>query len=71
MEHFWEKIFFSLRKLEKNIILVSDLIKMCEMGGGGPKGEKNFYAFLDELGHSEYFLKLKKKKNGPWPPPFR
>ena len=31
---------------------------------------KIFFAFLDELGHSEYFLKLKKIKleNGPWPP---
>jgi len=28
MEHFWEKNFFPLEKLEKNIILVSDLIKM-------------------------------------------
>ena len=35
--------------------------------GGGSKKWKNFFAFLDELGHSEYFLKLEKKKleNGP------
>ena len=41
--------------------------------GGVQKSEKNFFAFLDELGHSEYFLKLKKKKKkvekGPFPPP--
>ena len=31
----------------------------------GPKGEKFFFAFLDELGHSEYFLKLKKSRKIP------
>ena len=39
---------------------------MYEIGGGVHKFETNFYAFLDELGHSEYFLKLKKKV-GKWP----
>ena len=37
---------------------------------GGPK---NFFAFLDELGHSEYFLKKKKKvwKMDLTPPPVK
>ena len=34
--------------------------------GGGSKKWKNFFAFLDELGHSEYFLKS--MENGSDPP---
>ena len=40
--------------------------------GGGTKNWKKFFAFLDELGHSEYFLKKKKSmENGSDPPPVK